>query len=182
MFKSDSLAKIAPALVEAQKKLGAAVKDSKNPFFKSSYADLNAVIDASVETLNASGIAVLQVPTTESGKSVLRTMLLHTSGEYVSSDTDIVASKANDPQAYGSAMSYARRYGLQAMVTLKTSDDDGEAAMGRAPTKTWNKPAETAKPATLAPIPVAAIKENPVTNDGTGPKPATKVSFARKTT
>lgn len=186
MFKSDSLAKIAPALVEAQRKLGSARKDSKNPFFKSSYADLNSVIDASVDTLNEANIAVLQVPVTENGKSVLRTMLLHSSGEYVASDTDIVSAKVNDPQAYGSAISYARRYGLQAIVTLKTAEDDGEAAMGRAkPASTWTpKPAVQATPHTTQPIPVVSIKDTSGGEGGMGAAAAVKakVSFARKVT
>ena len=63
MIRSESITKLAPALLEAQKKMGVALKDAKNPFFKSSYADLNAVIDASIPTLNEQGIVVLQNPT-----------------------------------------------------------------------------------------------------------------------
>lgn len=143
MVKSDNIAALAKALVAAQKEMGAAVKDAKNPYFKSNYADLSAVIDAAVPVLNKNGIAVLQLPTTvaytepDNGyavskqKAVLRTVLLHESGEFLGSDTDIVSAKQNDPQAYGSAISYARRYGLQAAVTLKAADDDGEGAMSR---------------------------------------------------
>ena len=137
MFKSDSIAKLAPALLKAQKNMGAALKDSKNPFFKSKFADLNAVIDAAVPVLNEQGIVVLQNPTTldftTGPKVVLQTMLLHESGEYITSETDIVVAKQNDPQALGSAISYARRYGLQAAVTLKAEDDDGEANYSRTP-------------------------------------------------
>lgn len=131
MLKSDSLAKLAPALVKAQKNMGAALKDAKNPFFKSKFADLNAVIDASIPVLNEQGIAVLQTPQVIDGKPVIQTILLHESGEYLASNTEVTASKSNDPQAAGSAISYARRYGLQATVTLKAEDDDGESAMGR---------------------------------------------------
>lgn len=135
MIKSESLAKLAPALVKAQKKMGAALKDSKNPFFKSKYADLNAIIDASIPALNDEGIAVLQSPgieyTTTGSVSVINTVLLHESGEFISGQSKVVAAKQNDPQAEGSATTYARRYGLQAMVTLKAEDDDGEAGMGR---------------------------------------------------
>lgn len=136
MIKSESLKALAPALVKAQQKMGAALKDSKNPFFKSSYADLGAVIDATVPVFNAEGIAVLQTPMTAfNGKAVIQTILLHESGEYLASETDIVSAKQNDPQAYGSAISYARRYGLQSTATIKTTDDDGEAAMDRFPKK-----------------------------------------------
>lgn len=133
MIKSESLAKLAPALLKAQKKMGAALKDAKNPFFKSKYADLNAVIDAVVPVLNEEGIAVLQTPQLMDGKQVIQTVLLHESGEYYMSNTEVVAAKANDPQAAGSAISYSRRYGLQATTTLKAEDDDGESAMGRKP-------------------------------------------------
>lgn len=143
MIRSESIAKIAAALVKAQKNMGAAAKDSKNPYFKSSYADLSAVIDAAVPVLNAEGIAVLQNPTvvhTATGaKSVLETMLLHESGEFLGSQIEIVTAKDNDPQAYGSAVSYARRYGLQSTITLKAEDDDGESAMKRT---TLTKPVE----------------------------------------
>lgn len=135
LIKSDSLAKLAPALVEAQKKMGAALKDSKNPFFKSKYADLNSIIDAAIPALNNEGIAVLQSPavkiTGEGSVSVIQTILLHSSGEFIAGESEVVAAKANDPQSAGSATTYARRYGLQAMVTLKAEDDDGEAAMNR---------------------------------------------------
>lgn len=131
MIKSETLAKLAPALVKAQKNMGAAMKDSKNPFFKSKYADLNAIIDASIPALNEQGIAVLQSPGLQDGASVINTILLHESGEFIAGQSRVVAKSSNNPQDEGSATTYARRYGLQAMVTLKAEDDDGEAAMGR---------------------------------------------------
>ncbi len=135
LLKSDSLAMLAPALVKAQMKMGVALKDSKNPFFKSKYADLNSIIDAAIPALNAEGIAVLQSPAvkllSDGSVSVIQTILLHESGEFIAGESEVVASKANDPQSAGSATTYARRYGLQAMVTLKAEDDDGEAAMNR---------------------------------------------------
>lgn len=135
MNKSESIVKLAPALLKAQKKMGAALKESKNPFFKSKYADLNAVIDASVPVLNDEGIVVLQTMKSVTDQGIIlntvETTLLHESGEYLTSSTPIVCSKQNDPQALGSAISYARRYGLQSMPTLKAEDDDGEVAMSR---------------------------------------------------
>lgn len=131
MIKSESIAKIAPAILKAQKSMGNAIKDSKNPFFKSSYADLNAVREACMPALNENGVAVLQTTLGENGRSFVRTTLLHESGEFISSDTEILTSKANDAQGYGSGISYARRYGLQALVCLGSADDDGEGAMGR---------------------------------------------------
>jgi hypothetical protein len=131
MTKSDSIVNIAKALVAAQKNLGVALKDAKNPFFKSKFADLSSVIDAALPALNAEGISVLQPTTTVDGKAVVQTILLHSSGEFISSNTDIVCAKQNDPQAYGSAISYGRRYGLQSFVTLKAEDNDAEGAMNR---------------------------------------------------
>jgi hypothetical protein len=137
MIKSDNLKLLAVALVKAQKNMGAALKDSKNPFFKSKYADLNAIIDAAIPALNEQGIAVLQSPEiTAEGNSVIETMLLHESGEFITGRSRVVVSKANDAQSEGSATTYARRYGLQAMVTLKAEDDDGNAASGKTVTAT----------------------------------------------
>jgi hypothetical protein len=133
MIMSPSIAKFAPALLKAQSSMGNAVKDSKNPFFKSSYADLNSVREASHPQLNANDIMVLQPMIQKDGKNYVRTLLLHSSGEYIGSDTEITVAKINDPQAMGSAITYARRYGLQALVSLGAEDDDGNKAMGFKP-------------------------------------------------
>lgn len=127
MNKSESIAKLASALVKAQSEMGNASKDAKNPFFKSKYADLNAIREAVIPVLNKNGIMVLQPM---SGDSV-ETVLVHETGEWMSSATPIVCAKQNDPQALGSAISYARRYGLQAMVCIGAEDNDGEGAMDR---------------------------------------------------
>lgn len=131
MNRSETITKIASALVKAQATMGNAVKDSKNPFFKSSYADLNAVREACLPALNANGVSVLQPTVHVDGKAFVETVLLHESGEFISSLTEVICAKQNDPQAHGSGMSYARRYGLQSMVNLGSADDDGESAMGR---------------------------------------------------
>lgn len=131
MVMSTTITKIAPALLKAQCSMGNAVKDSKNPFYKSKYADLNSVREASHPHLNSNGIMVLQPVIQKENKSFVRTLLLHESGEFIGSDTEVVISKQNDPQAVGSAISYARRYGLQALISLGAEDDDGEKAMGR---------------------------------------------------
>lgn len=140
MNRSESIAKIAAALVKAQAAMGNAVKDSKNPFFKSSYADLNAVREACLPALNANGVSVLQPTVHIEGKPFVETVLLHESGEFISSLTEVICAKQNDPQAHGSGVSYARRYGLQSMVNLGSADDDGEGAMNRAPAKAVVEP------------------------------------------
>lgn len=127
MNKSESIANLASALVAAQSEMGNAVKGASNPFFKSRFADLNAIREAVIPVLNKHSIMVLQPM---SGDTV-ETVLVHESGEWMSSATPIVCAKQNDPQALGSAISYARRYGLQAMVCIGAVDDDSESAMDR---------------------------------------------------
>lgn len=119
---------IAKALLEAQKQMGSAIKDSKNPFFKSSYADLNAIREACMPSLNANGIVVLQPTVTIEGKNYVKTVLLHESGETFESLTEIIYSKQNDAQSQGSGITYARRYGLQSLVNVGAEDDDGNKA------------------------------------------------------
>lgn len=119
------------ALVKAQSEMSNPKKASANPFFKSKYSDLNAVREAIIPVLNAHGIAVLQPHVHMDGKNFVNTKLVHESGEYIDSFTEIITAKQNDPQALGSATSYARRYGLQSLVCVGADDDDGEAAMSR---------------------------------------------------
>jgi len=120
---------IAKALIEAQKEMGNAKKDSTNPFFKSKYADLNSVREACIPALNAHGIAVLQPTVHIDGKNFVKTVLLHESGESFESLTEIIYNKQNDAQAQGSGISYARRYGLQSLCNVGAEDDDGNKAV-----------------------------------------------------
>ena len=124
MKKSESIVKISVALLKAQKNIKSVTKDASNPFFKSKYADLASVINACKEELNAEGITFLQ-PVDE---MFVNTILLHESGEYLSSLTPIVCKSANNPQDLGSAITYARRYALQSFIGLPAVDDDGERA------------------------------------------------------
>lgn len=127
-MKSEQLDKLAIALNKAQGQLKAAVKDKENPFFHSKYATLGSVWDACREALLANGFSVIQHGTDVDGKPVLTTTLLHASGQWISGDYLLNPIK-NDPQAVGSAWTYARRYGLAAMVGVVTDeDDDGNAA------------------------------------------------------
>jgi hypothetical protein len=130
MKKSETITKIASALLLAQKEMGNALKDSKNPFFKSVYADLNSVREACIPALNKHGITALQPIVYEDGKPFVETVLLHESGEYISSLTEIICDKANNAQSQGSGTTYSRRYGLQSICNIGTEDDDGNAASG----------------------------------------------------
>lgn len=119
--------------MDAQKEMGNPTKQSKNPFFKSSYADLNSVREAVIPTLNAHGISVIQPMVNIEGRNFVKTVLIHESGEMLESFTEIVYAKNNDAQAQGSGITYARRYGLQSMVCVGADDDDGNAASNPEP-------------------------------------------------
>ena len=128
--RSESIAKIAAALSKFQGEIANVKKDSANPFFKSKYADLGAVWDVIRPHLAANGLSVLQEPGTHENRVILATTLLHSSGEYLRSTLTFPVTKA-DPQGYGSAITYARRYALQAVTGIAPEDDDGNAASGR---------------------------------------------------
>ena len=132
--RSPSIAKLAAALCKAQGQMDGAKKNSANPHFKNAYPDLESVWDACRVPLTENGIAVIQSPGTDDGQVALETMLVHNSGEYIARTLYMRPTK-NDPQGVGSAITYARRYALMAMVGLAPEDDDGEAASGRGPQK-----------------------------------------------
>lgn len=119
---------IATALVKAQREFGPALKTHTNPAFRSKYADLSACIEAVIDALNNHGIYLAQ-PTSESEKGVtVETVFLHESGELFSSGKLFVPASKNDPQGYGSALTYARRYSLMTACGIAPEDDDGIAA------------------------------------------------------
>lgn len=130
MLKSDSIAKLAAAMVAVQSELQPAIKDKLNPGFKGAkYADLNAVWDAARPYLTKNGIAVLQFPSEAApGFIGLVTILMHVSGEYIEEKLVIPLSK-QDPQGAGSGLTYARRYAFSgALGIVADEDDDGNAA------------------------------------------------------
>lgn len=128
MNKSESIKELACALAKAQRSMGGAKKDSSNPFYKSTYSDLSSVVTAIREPLSSNGLSFIQA-TEPSDKDEIRviTMLMHESGEWLSSTIAIPVSKA-DAQGYGSAITYAKRYGLQGLLGVPSEDDDGNAA------------------------------------------------------
>jgi len=138
---SDQISNLAASLLKAQKAIGVALKNAKNPYYKSKYADLKTVIDAVKEPLNANGITFLQaVDMNSEGIGVVDTILLHESGQFMSARTPIYCLKENDPQALGKGISYSKRYALQALLGLPTEDDDAEAAIGQGQKKNgWGK-------------------------------------------
>lgn len=124
---------IATALAIAQLNMGKALKSASNPHFKSKYADLASVVDACIPALNESGIAVIQPTTDDEGGRFVETILIHgESGEILKCRVPLIVGK-NDMQGYGSAVTYARRYGLMSMSGIAPEDDDGNAAAKAAP-------------------------------------------------
>lgn len=139
MKTSESIAKLSSALVKAQKEITFASKDALNPHLKSKYADIPSVIDAIKVPLNNNGIAYIQTPCMMQDMHLqLTTRLIHESGEWIEETMSIPMIK-QDPQAYGSALTYARRYALSAITGLYADDDDGYAASNHAKA---NKPKE----------------------------------------
>jgi hypothetical protein len=124
---------IATALAKAQTNMGKALKQANNPHFRSKYADLGNVMDACLPALNEAGIAVIQPTGEDEHGRYVETRFIHgESGEWLSCRVPLIVAK-NDMQGYGSAVTYARRYGLMAMAGIAPEDDDGNAAAKAAP-------------------------------------------------
>lgn len=128
MKTSENISEISKALVRAQAKMGAATKGASNPFFKSKYADLGAVMEVIKDPLNENGIAVLQPVFSEEGCHFIETILIHESGQFLSSGRLKLELHKIDPQFIGSVITYMKRYQLQAFLGIPSEDDDGNAA------------------------------------------------------
>lgn len=136
---------IAAALVKAQKAFGPALKTSNNPAFRSKYAKLENCIDAVIDALNDNGIMLMQQTRHCEDGVIVETLFIHESGEMMGGGVLHVPAAKHDPQGYGSALTYARRYSLQAACGIAPEDDDGNEAV-RAVQDT-QKPKATPKPA-----------------------------------
>ena len=130
MKKSESIKELATALNKFQAECSGAKKDADNPFFGSKYANLEAVINCAKSALDNNGLAVSQFPIMDQGYCGVETILMHSSGEWIS-NTLLLACKKQDPQAMGSAITYARRYAYQSVLGIPSEDDDGEKSMTR---------------------------------------------------
>ena len=129
MNRSERIDDLAAALATAQGAMEAASKDKTNPHFKSKYADLASIWDAIREPLSKNGLSVVQLPEEIDGKIRLTTMLLHKSGQWIEAAYSLPPTK-NDPQGFGSAITYMRRYALSG-VGVAPEDDDGNDASAR---------------------------------------------------
>jgi hypothetical protein len=119
---------IASAFVKAQKGFAPALKSSTNPHFKSRYADLAACVEAVIDSLNDNGIGLIQRTSEDSSGVTVETVFIHESGEMLECGKLHVPAAKQDPQGYGSALTYARRYALMAACGIAPEDDDGNAA------------------------------------------------------
>jgi len=164
MIKSETITNLASALVKAQSEMGNASKGAANPFFKSKYADLNAIREACLPVLSKHGLSVLQPTVFIDGRKFVETLVMHESGEFIGGHTEILSVKEHDAQAQGSGVSYARRYGLQSLLCIGAEDDDGESAIGRSK-QTYTKPVNSNQAEKAD-----AAKELPVKTGGFGVK------------
>jgi hypothetical protein len=171
--QSTARPKLALALAKAQGQMANAAKDTRNPFFNSKYADLASVWDACRKPLADNELAVVQLPVgADAAHVAIETLLLHSSGESISSVVVVPISAtgkdgkpvAINAQHVGSAITYARRYGLSAMVGIAPEDDDGNTASGRdaAPTRPQPRsatPPTRPQPRSATPPPISAMTD-----------------------
>lgn len=145
MQTSQQIDQIAAALAAAQGEMTGAKKSSANPYFKSSYADLASVMEAIAAPFAAHGLSFIQSAgqAAHGGGVSVTTLLMHSSGQWIESDPMVLPPVKNDPQAFGSAVTYAKRYSLQAMVGVPSVDDDAAAATAapKAPARPKKAPA-----------------------------------------
>ena len=151
--QSENIGELAAALAKAQAEVGTVTKDSANPFFKSNYASLAAVWEATRPILSKHQLSVVQMPSSDERGYYVETQLMHSSGQWIRSRTYMKPVK-DDPQGIGSLISYARRYALQAVTMICPDDDDGEVAMGRTAPQ---KPVEAPKPAAKVETPKVKV-------------------------
>ena len=130
-MKSESIIEITKALIEFQRNLKPVSKDSTNPYFKSKYASMEAIWECIREPLAKNGLAVSQLPHVQDNNIVLTTLLLHTSGEWLWSGLLVTPGKQNDAQSVGSALTYARRYAISAILGICSEEDDDAEATKR---------------------------------------------------
>lgn len=122
------------AMLEAQKEIKHAVKDAKNPHFKNDYATLQSTLDAVKGHLNRAGLVLSQTINKEDpGYVGVTTKIVHAESGETTEDDQVIPLSKNDAQGLGSAVTYARRYGIQAILAIASEDDDGEASVQRPP-------------------------------------------------
>lgn len=130
---------LSQALVKFQSQLKPVAKESENPFFKSSYANLSSILQAVLPILSANGLAVVQPMKVQDGVTILITRLIHESGELI--ESEMILPPHADPQKYGSLITYYKRYQIQALLGVNTEEDDD----GNSVSKSYQTTANTQK-------------------------------------
>jgi hypothetical protein len=128
--RSETISEIAKALTKFNSEVTKIAKNADNPFFKSSYSTLDHIIEEIRPILTKNGLSILQIPSGDGQNVIMKTLLIHESGEFLESDELIMKPAKNDPQGIGSTISYSRRYSLCSFLSLSTGeqDDDGNEA------------------------------------------------------
>tara|TARA_R110002096_G_scaffold66306_1_gene161375 strand:- start:29346 stop:29933 length:588 start_codon:yes stop_codon:yes gene_type:complete len=142
MEKSESIKNIAIAMCEVQSSMESASKASDNPFFNSKYADLSEVLRCIKGIIPSKNLSFMQMPSFESGVVSVETIVMHSTGEWISSTSSSPISKSN-PQGVGDAITYLRRYSLAAIFGLAQKDDDGNSNSEQSP---QSKPSQQQTP------------------------------------
>lgn len=155
MRKSETITEYAKAFIKAQKEVKQPLKDKDNPFFKSKYVPLESVADTIVAAFGSNGLAYSQDPQVDdNGNIAVTTLVMHESGEWIEYGPTTLKPVKNDPQAAGSAITYARRYALSAIFGITSDeDDDGNNATHPKQQKTQTQPQQP-KPQPQAPKPI----------------------------
>ncbi|MHA7967735.1 ERF family protein [Paenibacillus sp. CAU 1782] len=122
--KSETISKIAAALVKFSDEVRPIEKDGTNPHFRSAYTTLDHMIDSTKPILTKYGLTVMQFPGGDGHKITVRTMIIHESGEWIETEPLTLQAAKTDPQGAGSAITYARRYSYAAALSLSLGDDD----------------------------------------------------------
>lgn len=129
MKKSESISELAKAFAKTQQELKQPLKDAANPFFKSTYVPLENVAESITETATKNGLSFSQEPSFDDGMVTVTTLVMHSSGEWIEYAPLKMKPVKNDPQAFGSAITYAKRYALSAIFGITSDkDDDGNEA------------------------------------------------------
>lgn len=155
MHKSETIAELAKAMAAAQAEIENASKNAANPHFRSKYADLAEVLNTVRPVMSKNGISISQFPAFDGGIASVETIVMHTSGEWMSGISSAPVTK-QDAQGVGSALTYLRRYSLAAIAGIAQEDDDANSAVGGNQRK---QQAQQQAPAPkAAPNPTAVIK------------------------
>lgn len=157
MQKSESIKELATALAKAQGEIENASKNSNNPAFKSKYADLAEVLNTVRPVLAKNGLSVAQFPSLEGTTAHVETLLMHSSGEWISNTASAPLTK-QDAQGVGSVTTYLRRYSLAALTGVAQEDDDGNSAATKPPSHAHQQHAR--QPEAPATYPQAEFDKN----------------------